>query len=123
MSTMYEQIEFLCYQNGTNITNMCKKLNISRSVLSELRSGRTKELSVHNLRKIADYFHISVDSLSHCSESENFESFIADEYFTQLYQAAKELNDENRKKLLDLAKMFWLAQQAELSEPAQLSFL
>ena len=60
MSVMYERIEALCYHNATTITAMCKELGISRSVLSELRSGRTKELSVHNLRKIADYFEIPI---------------------------------------------------------------
>ena len=35
-----------------------------------------------------------------------------DEYFAQLYAAAKELNEENRQRLIELAHIFYLAQQA-----------
>ncbi len=114
MSVMYERIEALCYHNATTITAMCKELGISRSVLSELRSGRTKELSVHNLRKIADYFEIPIDALSHFPPQNLLavEQPTEDEYFAQLYAAAKELNEENRQRLIELAHIFYLAQQA-----------
>lgn len=122
MNALYEQIDALCRQHQTTMTALCKKLNISRSVLSELRSGRTKELSVPNLRKIADYFHISVDSLSHLSADAAQLATEPEDYFYRLYDIAKPLNEENRKKLLEFAEILSLAQTAQSTEVKQLSF-
>ena len=63
MSTMYERIDRLCKDNGTNVTAMCKELEIARSSLSELNSGRSKTLSAEKTAKIASYFGVSVDYL------------------------------------------------------------
>ena len=61
MADMYSKIEQLCKENNTNITAMCRLLDISRSTLSELKAGRTKTLSAEYTTKIASYFHVSVD--------------------------------------------------------------
>ncbi|MBR5088471.1 MAG: LexA family transcriptional regulator [Ruminiclostridium sp.] len=61
MSNLYNKIEKLCNQQNITITQLCKELNISRSSLSELNAGRTKQLSVTVMRKISDYFNVSVD--------------------------------------------------------------
>lgn len=120
MSAMYDQIQALCRQNATNITAMCRALGIPRSVLSELRSGRTRELSVQNLRKIAEYFDVPLDSLSHASQPEALAMFPPPEdYFTSLYMEARELNEENRQKLLDLAHILLLAQRQQTGAAPQ----
>ncbi|MBP0985143.1 MAG: hypothetical protein J6A19_15610 [Oscillospiraceae bacterium] len=64
MSNLYENIEYLCAQNNTNITQMCKSLGIVRSALSELASGRTKNLSSDNKAKIAAYFMVDIEYLN-----------------------------------------------------------
>lgn len=58
MSSLYERIDFLCKQNNTNITSMCKELGIARSSLSELKAGRTKSLSSYYLQQISDKFAV-----------------------------------------------------------------
>ncbi len=59
---MFATIESLCKAQNINITKMCADLNISRSTLTELKTGRTKEeLSSQNLVKIAKYFDVSID--------------------------------------------------------------
>ena len=63
MADMYSKIEQLCKENNTNITAMCRLLDISRSTLSELKAGRTKTLSAEYTTKIASYFHVSADYL------------------------------------------------------------
>ena len=114
MSAMYDQIQALCRQNATNITAMCRALGIPRSVLSELRSGRTKALSVHNLKKIAEYFDVPVDSLSRAAQPAALAVFPPPEdYFTSLYMEAREHNEEDRRKLLDLAHILLLAQRQQ----------
>lgn len=63
MSNLYENIEYLCAQNNTNVTQMCKSTGIVRSVLSELASGRTKNLSSENKSRIASFFKVDVEYL------------------------------------------------------------
>ena len=58
MADMYSKIEQLCKENNTNITAMCRLLDISRSTLSELKAGRTKTLSAEYTTKIASYFQL-----------------------------------------------------------------
>ncbi len=50
MADMYSKIEQLCKENNTNITAMCRLLDISRSTLSELKAGRTKTLRLYQLK-------------------------------------------------------------------------
>ncbi|MDL2324279.1 helix-turn-helix transcriptional regulator [Ruminococcaceae bacterium OttesenSCG-928-A16] len=59
MANMYETIERLCQQAGTNVTAMCRELGLSRSALSELKQGRTKSLSYQYIAAIAGYFNVS----------------------------------------------------------------
>ena len=63
MSELYNLIESLCKEKGTNITAMCKAAKISRAPLTELKMGRSKTLSSATLSKIASYFGVSVDYL------------------------------------------------------------
>lgn len=63
MSTMYERIDSLCKERGTNVTAMCKELGIARSSLSELNSGRSKTLSAEKTAKIAAFLGVTVDYL------------------------------------------------------------
>ena len=63
MSELYNLIESLCKEKGTNITAMCKAAKISRAPLTELKMGRSKTLSSATLSKIAAYFGVSVDYL------------------------------------------------------------
>lgn len=58
MSKLYEQIEQLCAKRGINITKLCKETGISRSALTELKKGRTQNLSSQNIYAIAQYFEI-----------------------------------------------------------------
>ena len=63
MSNLYNQIDALCKQNNTNITKICNELDLSRSSLSELKSGRTRNLSSESKKKIAMYFNIDMEYL------------------------------------------------------------
>lgn len=63
MLTLYEKIDFLCKSFNTNVSKMCRELEISRSTLSELKAGRSKTLSTETLSKIANHFGTTVDKL------------------------------------------------------------
>lgn len=64
MSDLYKNIVLLCEQNGTNVSQMCKNLSITRSVLSELSAGRTRLLSAETMQKIATHFSVSIEYLN-----------------------------------------------------------
>lgn len=64
MVEMYKRIDDLCKSNGTNVTAMCKELNIARSSLSELNRGRTKSLSYEYISKIASHFDVDPDYIA-----------------------------------------------------------
>ena len=63
MSEMYNKIEKLCKANNTNITEMCRELNIPRSSMSELKAGRVKSMSIERIEIIADHFGVTPDFL------------------------------------------------------------
>jgi transcriptional regulator with XRE-family HTH domain len=69
MSNLYKNIECLCAQNNLNITQLCREINVSRSTLSELSAGRTKDLSSEVKRKIAQYFLVNIEFL----DQENYD--------------------------------------------------
>ena len=63
MSELYENIMKLCQLEGITGGKLCGDLGISRSMLSDLKSGRITSLSTARLEKIAEYFDVSVDEL------------------------------------------------------------
>lgn len=63
MSNLYSTIEALCYEKEISITTMCKESGVNRGSLTDLKSGRKKQLAPQTLSKIADYFGVTVDSI------------------------------------------------------------
>lgn len=50
---------------------MCKEAGINRGSLTDLKKGRVKELSASTIKKIANYFDVSIDYLMDNTSSEN----------------------------------------------------
>ena len=63
MGTLYERISDLCKSNGVSRSKMCLDLGLSKSTMSDMKSGRTKGVSMPTAQKIAGYFGITVDEL------------------------------------------------------------
>ena len=63
MNDLYKNIETLCSSRKVTITEMCKESGAPRGSLTDLKMGRISSLSPETLRKIADYFGISMDTL------------------------------------------------------------
>ena len=75
MSEMYNRIEKLCKENNTNITEMCRKLDIPRSSMSELKAGRVKSMSIERIEVIANYFGVTADFIRGKDENDNIKAF------------------------------------------------
>lgn len=61
MCTLYESIKSLCDAKGVKPGKMCVDLKISKSTMTDLKSGRRSGVSMDTAQKIADYFGVSVD--------------------------------------------------------------
>ncbi len=85
---MYEKILELCNEKGIRPSVLCRETGIQRSVISDLKSGRTKTLSTPTLNKVANYFGVSLGYF----DSDDEIDAIKDELF------------EKRKLLFDMSK-------------------
>ena len=63
MCDLYERITALCKEKGVTCSRMCLDIGLSKSTISDMKSGRKRGISTTNAQKIADYFGISVDYL------------------------------------------------------------
>lgn len=95
MLPLYERIDNLCKENGTNITQMCKAAGVLRSALSDYKAGKNKTISFANLQKIADYFDMTVDELVNGKKSPDEMS--EDDEITEMLE---ELKNNPGKRLL-----------------------
>lgn len=55
---MLEKISLLCAQNDISVTALEKNLGFGRSTISKWKDSSP---SVENLKKVADYFNVTVD--------------------------------------------------------------
>ena len=58
MNEIFDRIEKLCKSRNMNVTEMCKICSIPRASLTDFKMG-----SASTLRKIAEYFSVSVEYL------------------------------------------------------------
>lgn len=116
MSDLYNRIEGLCADSGINITTMCKESGASRASLTDLKMGRKQSLSTDTLSKISVYFGVSVDYLlgNESKEKAPAEADVTFDDFTYaLHGETKELTEENKQKLLEMARFFKMQQDKE----------
>lgn len=114
VSNLYNRIEGLCADKRINITTMCKESGASRASLTDLKMGRKQSLSADTLSKISVYFGVSVDYLlgNEPKEKTPAEADVTFDDFTYaMYGEAKELTDEDKNMLLEMARMLKKRQQ------------
>lgn len=82
MSELYNRIDELCKAEKINVTEMCRRADVPRGNLTDLKKGRQSGLSTANLTKIAAYFSVSVDYLLN-GEKENQPTISGDDELTK----------------------------------------
>lgn len=60
MCTLYSRIIELCKEQGISGSRMCLDLGMSKSTLSDLKSGRKKGFTADTAQRIASYLNVSV---------------------------------------------------------------
>lgn len=109
MCNLYKTLEDLCSERKINISIMCREAAVSRASLSDLKNGRKQTLHPDTLRKISNYFGVSVDFLLG-TETKNApspsEERVLDEYDKEYMELSKDLPPEMKKSLLTLVRMY-----------------
>lgn len=63
MVTLHERLTQLCKDKGIKGGRMCAELGISKSLMTDLKSGRKKGVNAETAQKLATYFNVSVGYL------------------------------------------------------------
>jgi transcriptional regulator with XRE-family HTH domain len=71
MATLYETLASLCEERGIKGGRMCTDLGFSKSLMTDLKSGRKKSVNAETAQKLAAYFNVSVGYLLGSQENES----------------------------------------------------
>lgn len=113
MGTLYERLSLLCEERGIKGGRMCVDLGMSKSLMTDLKSGRKKSVSAETAQKIASYFGVSVGYLLGEEEkikadpvgsAERHFEMIMDEDLGELFEDFKTLDATKRKIVKDLVR-------------------
>ena len=118
MWTLYESILSLCQENGIKGGKMCVDLGLSKSLMTDLKSGRKKGITAETAQKIADYFSVSVDRVLNGSEKkaptpEGERTASDDEIKFALFGGDGEITDAMFDEVKRFAQMVKLREEAE----------
>lgn len=100
MCNLYDRIKAACAAQGLTVSAMCLQLGMSKSVMSDLHSGRKKTLSAETLRRIADHLGVSADSLLG-----NAPRDILEDVDVAFYGQYKELDEAQKEMVRDMVRL------------------
>ena len=107
MCTLYDRIHELCKGKGVSVSRMCLDLSMSKSTMSDLKSGRKKGFSAETAHKIASYLGVSVGHLLGEEEKEK-PTIPEDDGLTEnqrnLIEFAKHVPDESAAMILKVIR-------------------
>ena len=91
MSLLYDTFARLCAERGLSVSAACKKAGVSPGILSDLKTGRKKTISVDTAARLAAALGVSADVLQG-AEPEPNDELIA------FYGEVKDSLDESDKQ-------------------------
>lgn len=102
MCTFYERVQALCKSKGVSASRMCLDLGLSKSTMSDIKSGRKKGVSTSTAAKMAAYLGVSVGFL--LGEEENEKPTAQDDGLSDnqrmLMEFAKSVPDDKAEMVL-----------------------
>lgn len=112
----YDVFVNLCNKVGKSPSAVAVEIGFQKSVVTRWKKNNVTPTDA-NLAKIASYFGVTVDFLLTGEQKENptakSDEVTFDDFTYALHNQSKELNDANKEKLLDMARMLKLAQDAQ----------
>lgn len=106
MNELYKIIEDLCRASGITITEMCRRADVPRGNLTDLKNGRQNGLSTKNLGKIASYFSVSTDYLLG-KEDKKISASPAEPNKAELISMIQNMSQEEAARMLAMAKVMF----------------
>ena len=97
MCTLHSRIISLCKERGISGSRMCLDLGMSKSTLSDLKSGRKKSFTAETAQKIASYLGVSVAYL--LGEEEKEQPAILGELSDDKIKLIKRLDHLSEEKI------------------------
>ena len=108
MGTLYESIKTLCDSAGIKPGKMCVDIGISKSTVTDLKSGRRDSVSLETAQKIADYFGVSVDRVLGSEQNEKSpapDGAGLDKATIELKSIWDTADDDEKAALLEMARL------------------
>lgn len=110
MCTFYERIIELSAKKGVSGSRVCLELGLSKSTLSDIKSGRKKGVSAETAQKFADYFGVTVGYLLGKADTEKAPTVsggrdILDEIDIAFYGEYKELTEDDKETVRDMVRV------------------
>ena len=106
MVTLYERLKSLCDEKGIKGARMCNDLGFSKSLMTDLKSGRKKGVNAETAQKIASYFDVSVGYL--LGEEDKKEKPVQEDELSKnvklLVDFAKSVPDDKAEMILRVMK-------------------
>lgn len=107
----YRKIEELCLSKGITVSDVAKGADIRRSVLTELKMGRTKKLSIPTIEKIADF--LGVPPAYFLEDNEGGQADETKLKRMQIYRLTEKASEEDLDALLTIIQNLTTRQDEE----------
>ena len=109
MVTLYERLSSLCEERGIKGGRMCTELGFSKSLMTDLKSGRKKSVNAESAQKIASYFGVSVGYLLGEEEKEEKPTVKDDELSEGeklILEMFRQIPEEQQKVFLEMGRVY-----------------
>lgn len=103
-----DKIKELRKLRGKSQYKLAKDLNVAQPTVASWEKG-TRTPTFATLQLVADYFDVSIDYLLDREQEEISE----DDFQYALFNESKDLSDEDKRQLLDMAKFLKLRQNID----------
>lgn len=100
---LYEKIKTLCKSRNITVAELERKLDISNGQIRKWQGGKFP--TADRLKKVADYFDVSTDSLLY--EETDEKEIELDEDIRIMQRAAQNMSEEDRKKAIKVFEAFF----------------
>lgn len=105
MENLYERICSLCQAKGIRPGRLCTELNLSRSLMTDLKMGRKKSVNAETAQKIAGYLGVSVAYLLGQEPATGDAPNLLEQVDVAFYGDFKELNEEEKETVRDMVRL------------------
>ena len=100
MDNLFARIQSLCEEKNIKPGRLCDELNLSRSLMTDLKMGRKKTVNAETAQKIAGFFGVSVGYLLGQTGSD-----VLEQVDVAFYGDFKELDDEEKETVRDMVRL------------------